>query len=272
LRVVLAPEKTLFEQVAAFLLRQPAPPTGWHPSPGEEGAALARLVWRWGSYFAAIGDPDKPEWTEGIPLGISRFNDREQARMSIEISANMEAVHHLSKQQPGTWRHLVHATRCLPGPKPTDETATSTVLHGRGWDGEYGVTHDTPPMPRVLPATGMFPASPQTLEAFRLNPVRRILNVAALATWRVPMEGYHGDHRSVKPRPALPLDRCRFTATELGEVEAIMARAGNGLLHTLHELQRRDGEELERLAAATMGGEAGRKWSVTERTRNVVLW
>lgn len=272
LRVVLAPATTLFDQLVAFLLRQPPPPADWQPSPSEECAAVARLAFRWGSYFAVIGDSEQPEWTEGISLGISRYNDREQARMSIEISANLEAIHRLREGEPATWRHLVYTARRLPGPMRTDETTTSAILHGRGWDGESSVLYNAEPAPRDPAFAGGLPVSPRTLEAFWRNPVRRILNVAALATWRVPMEEYHGDHRAPKQRPPLPLDKCRFTAVELAAVETIMARASNGVLHTLDRLQALTATELEKFAVLAIGDEVGRRWSITERTRNVLLY
>jgi hypothetical protein len=281
LRIVLAPARTLFEQVVDFLLKQPGPPATWQPTLMDEGAAAARLVFRWGSYFAVIGDAIKPEWTQGIPLGISRYNDYEQARMSIEISSNMEAIYHLKSQQPEKWRHLAYAARLLSKPKRTDDAARSVAIHTRLVGGEEALMRRTW---KALGRPGLFdpsfsarkrPVDPETLAAFDLNPVRRIMNVVALSTWRSPMEEYHGDSGGAipEPRPTLPLDQCRFTLKEMVGVERRMAEAGNGLMQTIEALHGRTEEELRLLLAeATIEGEAGSKWSITERTRNIILW
>lgn len=276
LRVVLAPRQPMFDQVVQFLLRQPAPPASWTPRLKDEGAAAARLVFRWGSYFAVIGDAMKPEWNQGISLGIGRYSNQEQARMNIEISSNMESVYHLQAFQPEVWRHLVYAARRLPGPKPVDSSVTAVGVYAVLKEGRDAVAQrmwkklNLPSQPHPTEK----PLDQETRDAFEENPIRRIMNVVALATWRVPLEDFHGDQRDAPyDRPPRPLDQRRFTMEELHELENRMAMAGNGLLETALELYGRSEQDIcELLARPTVQSEAGQKWSLTERTRNVILW
>jgi hypothetical protein len=78
----------MFQQVVAYLEAKPVPPSGSMRRADEARAAVAVCL-RWGSYFAVLADPARPD-APNIDAGqVSQIDDEEMARMNIEISAGV---------------------------------------------------------------------------------------------------------------------------------------------------------------------------------------
>ena len=273
--VILPPNPTMLEQLIPWFKKQPAPAASVRLDEAAIGLALARLAIRWGSYFAVIANRAKPTWAHaGEP--VSHFGNQELARMNIEISANLDALYWLSRRSPQEFRHIIHASRLLPSPQASEDVLTCPPIV---IPLESGVDALIASMIRDMQAVhpgwgkGLTASAwdklvtPEVLAAFDINPSRRIMNQLALATWRSPMERFHGGQGVGQP-----LDVNRFTAEQLDSIEEHMAAAGNGFARTFAALSARKPAEVRQLLApTTVQGEAGRKWSITEQTRAVIL-
>lgn len=286
-RALFPPSPSMMQQLIDTLQTQRPPPPDWFPDEQAEGAAVARLAFRWGSYFALIGDSSKPvSSAAGTRCGC--WGDSEQARMSIEISSNLATLHQLRHSEPERWRRIVYAAQELPGPPPSDQVAVPKVLMSRLRDGveesyrklssviqaalgekESEVSTDT------LQKLIKMEDSAEARALFRKAPLRHIWNGFVFSTWRSPLEDYHGVHSGAPELPddvVLTLDHNRFTPQEYDEIGGIMARAGNGFVAVSDELGGHKPDDLEDLLAFPLTqSESGRKWSVTEHTRPVLL-
>lgn len=283
-RAVLPPGVSLFDQLLD-LLDQEAPRAAPRPSKTEEGQAVAKLAFRWGSYFALIGDPSKPQ-SPAAGTRCGYWNDSEQARMSIEISANLERIYHLISTDKTRWRRLVAASRFLPGLRGADAETYPRMLMMRLRKGPLEAYRDFSRDLRSMTGTkalsmeklqGLVTAEdkPETWKAFDASPIRRICNTFAFTTWRVPLENYHGVHPGapkLSDEVVLTLDHNRFTPGEHADIESVMAQAGAGFMRLISALEPLTPHQVrERAAFPTVSDEAGRKWSITERTRPAIL-
>jgi len=80
------PATPKFQQVVEYLETKPVPPGGTTKRDDEARAAVAVCL-RWGSYFAVLADPSRPDAPDIADEGVSQIDDMEMARMNIEISA-----------------------------------------------------------------------------------------------------------------------------------------------------------------------------------------
>ena len=80
------PATPMFQQVVAYLEAKPVPPGGSARRADEARAAVAVCL-RWGSYFAVLADPSRPDSPNIDDEQVSQIDDEEMARMNIEISA-----------------------------------------------------------------------------------------------------------------------------------------------------------------------------------------
>ena len=55
----------------------------------DETRAAVAVCLRWGSYFAVLADPARPDAPNIDDGHVSQIDDEEMARMSIEISAGV---------------------------------------------------------------------------------------------------------------------------------------------------------------------------------------
>ena len=78
----------MFQQVVEYLEAKPVPPGGNMRRADEARAAVAVCL-RWGSYFAVLADPSKPDAPNIDDEQVSQIADEEMARMNIEISAGV---------------------------------------------------------------------------------------------------------------------------------------------------------------------------------------
>lgn len=286
-RAVLPPSPSMMQQIVTSLLARPHPPPDWFPDEEAEGSAAARLGFRWGSYFALIGDSSKPvSAAAGTHCGY--WVDSEQARMSIEISSNLHTLHKLRHEKPDRWRRLVHAAQSLPGPSASEELAVPKVIMSRLQEGVEGSYRQLSSVIQAALGKKENEVSADTLQKlmkmedseearslFRKAPLRHVWNGFVFSTWRSPLEDYHGTHSGapkLSDDVVLTLDHNRFTTQEYEEIMGIMIRAGNGFVALSDELEGHEPDELgDLLAFPLTQSESGRKWSVTENTRPVLL-
>jgi hypothetical protein len=78
----------MFQQVVAYLEAKPVPLGGTMRRADEARAAVAVCL-RWGSYFAVLADPARPDAPSIDDGQVSQIDDEEMARMNIEISAGV---------------------------------------------------------------------------------------------------------------------------------------------------------------------------------------
>jgi hypothetical protein len=283
-RAALPPSVCLFDQLLDHL-EQNAPPATPRPAKMDQGQAVAKLAFRWGSYFALIGDPGKPQ-SPAAGTRCGYWNDSEQARMSIEISANLERIYHLISTDKARWHRLVVASQLLPGLPAAAVETYPEVLMMRLRKGRVEAYRDFSRKLRSVTGTqalsteklkGLVAAEdkPELWDAFEVNPIRRICNTFAFTTWRVPLEDYHGVHPGapkLSDEVVLTLDYNRFTPSDHAEIESVMAQAGAGFMRLMSVLEPLTPNQVrERAAFPTVSDEAGRKWSITERTRAAIL-
>ncbi len=82
------PAVPMFQQVVAYLEAKPVPLGGTMRRADEARAAVAVCL-RWGSYFAVLADPARPDAPNIDDGQVSQIDDEEMARMNIEISAGV---------------------------------------------------------------------------------------------------------------------------------------------------------------------------------------
>jgi hypothetical protein len=78
----------MFQQVVEYLEAKPVPAAGTMRRADEARAAVAVCL-RWGSYFAVLADPARPDAPNIDDGQVSQIDDEEMARMNIEISAGV---------------------------------------------------------------------------------------------------------------------------------------------------------------------------------------
>ena len=82
------PAVPMFQQVVEYLEAKPVPP-GRSIRRADEARAAVAVCLRWGSYFAVLADPSKPDAPNIDDGQVSQIDDEEMARMNIEISAGV---------------------------------------------------------------------------------------------------------------------------------------------------------------------------------------
>jgi hypothetical protein len=80
------PTTPMFQQIIAYLEAKPVPRGGSSRRADEARAAVAVCL-RWGSYFAVLADPSRPDSYNINDEQVSQIDNEEMARMNIEISA-----------------------------------------------------------------------------------------------------------------------------------------------------------------------------------------
>ncbi len=80
------PTTPMFQQVVEYLETKPVPPGG-NTRRADEARAAVAVCLRWGSYFAVLADPSRPDAPNIDDEQVGQIDDEEMARMNIEISA-----------------------------------------------------------------------------------------------------------------------------------------------------------------------------------------
>jgi hypothetical protein len=112
------PATPMFQQVVEYLEKKPLP-AGGNMRQADEARTAVAVCLRWGSYFAVLADPSRPEAPNIADEEISQIDDMEMARMNIEISAALAWWLTLRGSDDRRYDDLVHrALAYLPtGPK-----------------------------------------------------------------------------------------------------------------------------------------------------------
>ncbi|MBU0492283.1 MAG: hypothetical protein KKB13_10590 [Chloroflexi bacterium] len=216
-RIVHPPRQTMFEQILAYLERQPAV-TDWPGIHlGEEAIAAVAVTLRWGSYLAVLLDSGKPRWAAAQREDIGRISDAEMARMNIEASAALAGWLAIMRADYHHYLQLMWtAHRHLPMPRKTvrRDKAYGMLLHLA--DPEYG---------QQVAAAGLGARHDhgQSLRAAaEAQPLRLLANALIHTCWRNgPVESIHAGALAVLPlgqRRLAPLEErllVRTTAERL---------------------------------------------------------
>ena len=123
------PAAPMFQQVVAYLEAKPVPPGGSMRRADEARAAVAVCL-RWGSYFAVLADPSRPDSPNIDDEQVSQIDDEEMARMNIEISAALTWWLTLAGSDERRYGELVaRAVAYLPtGPKAVSALQGGEIL------------------------------------------------------------------------------------------------------------------------------------------------
>jgi hypothetical protein len=126
---IVPPATPMFQQVVEYLEAKPVPPGGSTKRADEARAAVAVCL-RWGSYFAVLADPTKPDAPEIDDEQVSQIDDEEMARTSIEISAALAWWLALSGSDDRRyWDLVARALAYLPvGPKAVSALPSGDIL------------------------------------------------------------------------------------------------------------------------------------------------
>lgn len=260
------PEKPMFRQVLDYLMTKPEPtklPSG--TGIGREGVAASAICIRWGSYFAALADRDKPMWSEVASQATSRVSNEEMARINIEASAALAHWVDLFNSDRMLYGELVNRAVCyLPMPKKTSTR-------------ERGLPFEPLALPEIakqlVHATGAERLGPARDDAEK-HPNRVFANALVNVAWRNgPIEDIHAG-RAV----AHPLDRCRITTAEervLMNYAANRMALGMDVCLLLRSERERHGrswpEQVLPYRLASLLGITPTGWTLTEMSRDICL-
>jgi hypothetical protein len=113
---ILPPSVSMFDQLVAWLSRQPLKPNRF--SAKMIGIGATALCLRWGTYLGVLLDEHKPLDPRIGSKGISMISDPEMKRINLEFSANLERlVRMLHEDEQGCYRLLQRAHAYLGMPR-----------------------------------------------------------------------------------------------------------------------------------------------------------
>ena len=209
----------MFEQVVQYLETKPVPRGGTYRRADEARAATAVCL-RWGSYFALLADPSRPDAPDIHNEHVSQIGDDEMARMNIEISAALAwwlTVRGLDEQ---LYWDLVHrALAYLPtGPK--------TVVPLQG--GNILLACATAEMATEVHRGWAVDRLDHDLAVAENHGIRAIANAITHLAWRNgPVEDVHagvGDGYGLDERRVLPqAEKAIIRQTQSGLYTALKA-------------------------------------------------
>jgi len=177
------PTVPMFQQVVAYLEAKPVPPSGSMRRADEARAAVAVCL-RWGSYFAVLADPARPDAPNIDDGQASQIDDEEMARMAIEISAGVAWWLTLAGSDERRYEDLV--ARALAY-LPTGRKTVSALLSG-----DVLLTSTVPELGAEL--HGQWPADrlEQDMQTAANHGIRVIANTITHIAWRNgPIENVH---------------------------------------------------------------------------------
>ena len=257
---IIPPAVPMFQQVVEYLEVKPVPPGGTLKRDDEARAAVAVCL-RWGSYFAVLADPFRPDAPDTADEEVSQIADQEMARMNIEISAALAWWLTLRGVDERRYDDLAHrALAYLPtGPKTFGPIDSAHVL----------LAATVPDL--AVHVRNSWPADrlEQALETARSHGIRVIANTITHVAWRNgPVENVHAGRFQ-----GYGLDRRRV----LPKAEkAIVRHAQGGFsagLKATDSLKYSDAwpPPAERVLPFLHGLVGPMGWSVTEQSRAVEL-
>ncbi len=254
------PAVPMFQQVVEYLEAKPVPPGG-NVRRADEARAAVAVCLRWGSYFAVLTDPSKPNAPNIDDDQVRQIDDEEMARMNIEISAGVAWWLTLASSDGRRYEDLV--ARALTY-LPTGRKTVSALL------GESALLAAT--MPEIAAALQrQWPADrlERDMQTATDHGIRVIANTITLHAWRNgPIESVHAGRYvgyGLNERRLLP-------KTE----KSIIRHAQDGLFSGLKaaDYLKYDGAwppPAERVLPFMHGLIGPRGWSCTELSRIVEL-
>jgi hypothetical protein len=177
------PAVPMFQQVVEYLETKPVPRGGNFQRADEARAAVAVCL-RWGSYFAVLADPSRPDAPDIADEQVSQIDDDEMARMNIEISAALEWWLTLRGEDEQRYWDVVHrALEYLPaGPK-----TVGSLEHG-----DMLLVCTMPDMAAQVRRSWPAERLDRDLEAAASHGIRVIANTITHVAWRNgPIEDVH---------------------------------------------------------------------------------
>jgi hypothetical protein len=181
--IVAPPAVPMFQQVVEYLETKPVPPGGTSKRDDEARAAVAVCL-RWGSYFAVLADPARPDAPDIADEQVSQIADEEMARMNIEISAALAWWLTLRGADERRYWDLVHrALAYLPtGPKTFGPIDSGEIL----------LTSTVPEMVAHVRQSWPVDRLERDMEIAANHGIRVIANTITHIAWRNgPIEDVH---------------------------------------------------------------------------------
>lgn len=177
------PATPMFQQIVEYLETKPVP-SGGNIRRADEARAATAVCLRWGSYFAVLADPSKPDAPNIDDEQVSQIDDAEMARMNIEISGALAWWFTLCGSNDQRYWDLVHrALAYLPcGPKtvhphPQGDFLLACTMPAMADRARHGWPEDR--LGRDLELAGN-------------HGIRTIANTITLLSWRNgPVENVH---------------------------------------------------------------------------------
>ena len=193
------PERTLFDQLCAWLDQCPRPTTGFNH--WVLGIGTTALCLRWGTYLAVLMDETKPIDPRASQPAASMISDEEMRRINIEASSNLACLLQLRHQdEDAFFDRLRRAYEWLPMPQKQvkrDWGPLQTILRTLV---DIHQTHDI-----------TLPDSAETAVSY---PYRTLANGIIDSAYRNgPIENNHAGREA-----AYPLDRRRFTDRQVRQI------------------------------------------------------
>jgi hypothetical protein len=266
-RVIYPPTTTMFDQLVNYLEQHLI--SGYQGIRiGHEAIAATAVCIRWGSYFAVLADHDKPR---AKPCGrdeavAGRIADAEMARINIEASAALEAWIDIMRVDYNRYLRLMWAAhRHLPMTRKSVTRNLSPI----------GALTRVDFADQLSAAAGTDSDCYQArLAEVKEHPTRVLANALINFSWRNgQIENIHCGHSSLE----YPLTHCRILKQEERKlVRATASRLADGLMAAFYLAQNDEDDRAwwqrvlpYNLAALWHITPSG--WSLTERTRQVVL-
>jgi hypothetical protein len=177
------PAAPMFQQVVEYLEAKPVPPGGSMRRADEARAAVAVCL-RWGSYFAVLADPARPDAPNIDDGQVSQIDDEEMARMNIEISAGVAWWLTLAGSDGRRYENLV--TRALTY-LPTGRKTVSALPSG-----DVLLTSTVPELAAALHRQWPADRLERDMQTAASHGIRVIANTITHIAWRNgPIEDVH---------------------------------------------------------------------------------
>jgi hypothetical protein len=177
------PAVPMFQQVVEYLEAKPVPPGGNMRRADEARAAVAVCL-RWGSYFAVLADPARPDAPNIDDGQVSQIDDEEMARMNIEISAGLAWWLTLAGSDERRYENLV--ARALTY-LPTGRKTVSALPNG-----DVLLTATVPELAAALHRQGPADQLERDMQTAANHGIRVIANTITHIAWRNgPIENVH---------------------------------------------------------------------------------
>lgn len=114
---LLPPKRSQFEQLIDYLKLKKDPPPARLVNIDVEALAATALCLRWGTYFAALADEEKPIWPLAVIPTVSSVSREELERITLEACSALEQWIDLYRDRVFARRLAERAVHYLPMPR-----------------------------------------------------------------------------------------------------------------------------------------------------------